>query len=97
MQHEARDLSEEGGVRDRGTPRYMGPEFWDDDLSESIGEPADVYALGCVMWEMASMGTPFLSDRSDTQVCHVCVCGGGHVGYKGLLSTWHMFQQFTAR
>ncbi|KAG1673751.1 hypothetical protein FOA52_002320 [Chlamydomonas sp. UWO 241] len=61
-------INEEGGMRDRGTPRYMGPEFWDDDLAECIGEAADVYALGCVMWEMASRGAAFLADRSDAQV-----------------------------
>jgi serine/threonine protein kinase len=60
--------NEEGGMRDRGTPRYMGPEFWDDDLAECIGEAADVYALGCVMWEMGSGGAAFLSDKSDAQV-----------------------------
>ena len=32
-----------------GTPAYIAPEMWEDDVAKA---PADVYALGCMVYEM---------------------------------------------
>ena len=42
-----REAAGEEWARDRGTPRYMAPEFWDDELADAIGEAADVRRGGC--------------------------------------------------
>jgi arabinogalactan oligomer/maltooligosaccharide transport system substrate-binding protein len=40
-------LSMSGGVL--GTPGYIAPEVWDGSVAEA---PADIYALGCIAYEM---------------------------------------------
>jgi hypothetical protein len=51
---------------------HRAPEFWDDE-GEDVTDAADVFALGCVMWEMAHQGCLFLSDKTDAQVgCMEC-------------------------
>jgi serine/threonine protein kinase len=42
-----------------GTPDYMSPE---QVKGESVGPPADIYALGIVLWEMLTGELPFQGD-----------------------------------
>jgi len=46
-----------------GTAQYMSPEQWRGD---SIGPAADVYSLGCVLYEAITGIPPFERDEADT-------------------------------
>ncbi len=41
-----------------GTPYYASPEVWND---ESYCVKSDIWSLGCVLYEMASLHPPFQS------------------------------------
>jgi hypothetical protein len=62
-----------------GTPPYMAPE---QALASTVGPPADLYALGCVLHEMLSGQLPFTpSDGVSVQWHHVRtlpLAGHGH-------------------
>lgn len=64
------ELDEESGARwvgVAGTPRYMAPEQW---RSDSMSGAVDVWALGVILYEVASGGRhPFGYDRSDVTIC----------------------------
>jgi DNA-binding beta-propeller fold protein YncE/predicted Ser/Thr protein kinase len=47
-----------------GTAQYMSPEQWRGD---SIGPAADVYSLGCVLYEALTGIAPFQRQESDTE------------------------------
>jgi serine/threonine-protein kinase len=49
-----------------GTPEYMAPEQWSD--ASTVDWRADVYSLGCMIYEMASGRRPFQS-RSIAEAC----------------------------
>ncbi|MFW5968255.1 MAG: serine/threonine-protein kinase [Persicimonas sp.] len=44
-----------------GTPAYMSPEQCRGEV-DSVGPPADIYALGCILYEMVCGRLPFVAD-----------------------------------
>lgn len=50
-----------------GTPSYMAPELW---AGVSASPKSDLYALGCVGYEMLSGSPPFVGDRDDVGRLH---------------------------
>jgi len=57
-----------------GTPSYMAPELW---WGEVPGPAVDVYALGCVLYEMIIGTPPFQSSEVDTKI------------WRQKLAAWH--------
>ena len=53
-----------GGTSVVGTAHYMSPEQWRGD---SIGPAADVYSLGCVLYEAITGIAPFARADADTE------------------------------
>lgn len=55
------DTNEESGVYQLGTPLYMAPEQW---LAEDEDTQTDIYALGCMLYELLA-GQPLFSGTVD--------------------------------
>jgi DNA-binding beta-propeller fold protein YncE len=47
-----------------GTAAYMSPEQW---RGEAVGPPADVYSLGCVLYEAVTGAVPYARRAGDTE------------------------------
>ena len=63
----AKAFDESGATADAsvvGTAHYMSPEQWRGD---SIGPAADVYSLGCVLYEAITGIAPFARAEADTE------------------------------
>ena len=58
------DESESGSASVVGTAHYMSPEQWRGD---SIGPAADIYSLGCVLYEAVTGIAPFARGEADTE------------------------------
>lgn len=56
------DREEGGAGKIYGTPAYMGPEQCRGEI-ESIGPPADIYALGCLFYEMLCGRLPYSTEN----------------------------------
>jgi DNA-binding beta-propeller fold protein YncE/predicted Ser/Thr protein kinase len=53
-----------GGASIVGTVEYMAPEQW---RGERVGSAADVYSLGCVLYEALTGIVPYAREDSDTE------------------------------
>jgi tetratricopeptide (TPR) repeat protein/tRNA A-37 threonylcarbamoyl transferase component Bud32 len=62
------ELTQTGAVM--GTPAYMAPEQA-GGLTHDIGPPADVWALGVILYECLTGGRPFVADRADELLAKV--------------------------
>ncbi|KAF9978766.1 hypothetical protein BGZ73_000413 [Actinomortierella ambigua] len=72
--HTAGSMS--SGLKDtRGTTRWMAPELF--TLQPKYTTKSDMYALGCIMWEMAADSTPPFAGQSDMYTIIQCVKDGG--------------------
>jgi serine/threonine-protein kinase len=63
----AKALDESGAASSAsvvGTAQYMSPEQWQAD---SVGPAADVYSLGCVLYEALTGIAPFQREEADTE------------------------------
>ena len=47
-----------------GTVDYMSPEQW---RGEAVGPPADIYSLGCVLYEALTGIVPYARKDADTE------------------------------
>lgn len=56
-----------------GTPYYMAPEIWSHSPYD---EKADVWALGCVLFELCGLRPPFLAKGAllPVFICHLTPC-----------------------
>ena len=52
-----------------GTPRYMAPEQFTGRFRE-LGPSTDLYALGCIAYQLASGKTPFVGDNVRLAMAH---------------------------
>jgi len=54
----------------RGAPNYMAPELFEEDGVYSFS--SDIYAFGCILYEMAKGTPPFYSDKFQELAKKIC-------------------------
>ena len=56
-----------------GTPTYMSPEMFVTAHPQEVGPSTDIYAMGCVMYEMFSKECrpPFSGNHQELRECHL--------------------------
>jgi DNA-binding response OmpR family regulator len=59
-------LTQEGAVI--GTPLYIAPE---QALCGDVGPPADIYAFGCVLYEIVTGALPFAGSNIEVMAAHI--------------------------
>eukprot|EP00928_Gymnodinium_smaydae_P090710 TRINITY_DN7446_c0_g1_i1.p1 TRINITY_DN7446_c0_g1~~TRINITY_DN7446_c0_g1_i1.p1 ORF type:complete len:929 (-),score=132.98 TRINITY_DN7446_c0_g1_i1:408-3194(-) len=52
-----------------GTPAYLAPEVW---AGRHYGPAADVYSLGCTVYQLAELKMPFVADNREKLAEQVC-------------------------
>ncbi|HEY4780035.1 MAG TPA: protein kinase, partial [Solirubrobacterales bacterium] len=57
--------TQQSGTSVVGTAEYMSPEQW---RGASVGPPADVYSLGCVLFEALTGIVPYARKEADTEL-----------------------------
>ena len=66
----ARDISDSLATTCAGTPLYMSPE---QTAAKQYDEKSDIWALGCVIFEMADLNPPFMTaspDKLKEMICY---------------------------
>ena len=51
------------GTTQTGTPYYASPEVWNNT---TYNKKSDIWSLGCVLYEMASLKPPFMAKEIET-------------------------------
>jgi tetratricopeptide (TPR) repeat protein len=81
--HPQQSMAAQGGIA--GTPPYMPPEQWQPGVS--LDERADIYAVGCILYEMLTGRPPFAVDIQPTTPAT----------YQRWLSAWQWQHEHAAR
>ena len=59
----------ESDVRKNTTPAYRAPEMWDVHRWRTVGPPADVFALGCLLYQLCFARLPFGVESKMPALC----------------------------
>lgn len=65
-----------------GTLNYMSPEAVNIDDTSKIGRPADIWALGCILYRLVYRRLPFPQDQPIAKV--TAICGNYEIKYGSL-------------
>ncbi|EAX97492.1 CAMK family protein kinase [Trichomonas vaginalis G3] len=65
-----------------GTLNYMSPEAVNIDDDSKIGRPADIWALGCILYRLVYRRLPFPQDQPIAKV--TAICGNYEIKYGSL-------------
>jgi hypothetical protein len=76
----ARDTTVTGSITQPGmilgTPSYMSPEQW---LGEDASPSMDLYATGCILYEMLTGQLPFAADNAGNWTAMLAILQGKHL------------------
>ena len=69
LQSNQNKIDDEDKQKKNGTPYYMSPELFADDGVHSF--QSDVWALGCVLYEMATGKPPFAAQSVEALITEI--------------------------